>query len=238
MASEPHAPLPGLDLAADAPLATFRARRVRMLLRDQRLLDGMVHLPEDGDLATYLSTREGGWVNVTEARWLASGERVSHLLLKASVVLWAGAAGDEQLLPRQEGTPRPVKITLENRITLHADLRLPVRRRLTDVLTACGDFFPVCDARVDARGIAFGDVAVNRDAVHVVEDLADMPAADEPSPFDKDVTTAYLAGAMGGIVDPFRPVTLDELELAALSRTPGTGYAIGLAAAPAETVRA
>jgi hypothetical protein len=42
---------------------------------------------------------------------------------------------------------------------------------------------------------------------------------------------------MGGIVDPFRPVTLDELELAALSRTPGTGYAIGLAA-PAETVRA
>ena len=229
MAREPYAPVPGIDLSADAAPVAHQARRVRLLLRDQRLLDGLVHVPEDGDLASFLSTREGGWVNVTDVRWLASGERVAHLVLKASVVLWAGAAaGGDALLPRLgEGTPRPVKITLENRVTLHAELRLPVRHRLTDVLTACGDFFPVCDARVDARGIAFGDIAVNRDAVHVVEDLGEMPAADQLA-LEADVTATYFAADAGLIVDPFRPVTLDELELAAVSKRPAAGYAASI----------
>ena len=176
---------------------------MRLLLRDQRLLDGMVHRPDGVDLATFLSTLEGGWVNVTEARWLATGERVSHLVLKAGVVLWAGATCEEDdLMPRDAGaTPRPVKITLENRVTLHAELHLPAQRRLTDLLTACGSFFPVCDARVDERGIVFGDIAVNRDAVHVVEDLAGIEPRVTPA-LDLDLTARYRAGGAQALADP------------------------------------
>ena len=215
MDRDQHAPDRRAASAADAASSAPQVRRVRLLLRNQRLLDGMVHLPDGLDLATFLSTREGGWVNVTDARWLATGERVSHLVLKSGLVLWAGAVNEgDDLLPRDaDASPRSVKITLENRVTLHAELRLPAKRRLTDLLTACGSFFPVCDARVDERGIAFGDIAVNRDAVHVVEDLAGIEPRVMP-PLDPDITARYLAGGSQALVDPFRQVTLDELEQA------------------------
>jgi hypothetical protein len=227
MDRDQHAPDRRAASAADATTTAPQVRRVRFLLRNQRLLDGMVHLPDGVDLAAFLSTREGGWVNVTDARWLATGERVSHLVLKSGLVLWAGAVAEgDDLLPRDaDATPRAVKITLENRITLHAELRLPAQRRLTDLLTACGSFFPVCDARVDERGIAFGDIAVNRDAVHLVEDLAGIEPRAAVA-LDLDITARYLAGGSQALVDPFRPVTLDELEQAATvaaARLPQSG---------------
>ena len=220
--------------ASDTLIPSCEPRRVRLVLRDQRVVDGQVHLPDGLDLATFLGSRDGGWVNLTDVCWQATGEHTPHVVLKVGLVLWAGAIdADTPLGPRYESdSPRDVEIMLENRITLRAELPVPTHR-LTDVLEAYGRFIPLWGARMAGGEIAFGDVVVNRDAIHLVQDIptassprsaalvrrvAAMPAGLGPD--DASWESAPLNAAGELVVDPFRPVTLTDLEVVAEVRLP------------------
>jgi len=222
--------------ASDTHIPTCEQRRVRLVLRDQRVVDGQVHLPDGLDLATFLGSRDGGWVNLTDVCWQATGEHTPHVVLKVGLVLWAGAMdGDTPLGPRYESdSPRDVEIMLENRITLRAELPVPTHR-LTDVLEAYGRFIPLWGARMAGGEIAFGDVVVNRDAIHLVQDIPTTSAprsaarvrritaiAADLAPDEATWETAPPNSAGEILVDPFRPVTLTDLEVVAEVRLPAS----------------
>jgi hypothetical protein len=190
--------------SAPDPLHSNQPRRVRLVLRDQRVVDGYVHLGGSGDLATFLATREGGWVNLTGVVWRAAGERARHVVLQGNLVLWAGALDGETALgpPTFADDARPVEVMLENRVTLHASLQAASSERLTDILMAWGQFIPMRDARLAGADIGFGDIAVNREAIHLLQDRPRAPA-DAAEQFEGDDMPWRADDDPGAFTDPF-----------------------------------
>lgn len=189
------------------PPGTYEPRRVRFVLRDQRVVDGLIHVRDGDNLATFLGSRKGGWLNLTDVCWQTTDHRVGHVVLKLGLVLWAGGIGDDaDLLPTAGDVPsRSIELTLENRVTLHAELP-GVARRLSDVLSAWGAFVPLRDARLAGGGVGFGEIALNRKAIHVVREL---PGEDDDA--RRRAVEELLA-------DPIGPTPLADLDPADVAR--------------------
>lgn len=147
-------------------------RRVRLFLRDHRILDASARVPEGQFLSTYLATRNR-YVNLTGATWLGTGEEVPHLALKVDNILWA-ASGDGQLpltSPQAASSARRVEVELEGGYLIAAGLLLVDRQRLTDYLQSAPAFVPLQDAELRPRGKELGDVVVNQHAVQTIREL-------------------------------------------------------------------
>jgi len=206
--------LPGIPLvippAPSARLSQCQTLRLRLRLRDQRTVDGVIHLGDGQPLPAFLASREGGWVNLTNVNWQSGGERVPHVALKVGRILWATAMHGVTPLDPQTRTAatRTVKVTIENGVALQAELPMPNAQRLSDVLASCGQFLPVLDARMTRGGISFGDLVLNQDAVHVVEESPTEAGGSG----ERDVTARHLGQSAAPVVDPYRPVLLMDLE--------------------------
>jgi hypothetical protein len=159
---------------AYTPTSEQHTRRMRLLLRDQRTVDGFIHIGDHEALTTFLGSRDGGWVNLTDVRSQGTTERIAHLALKVERILWASAIdGDIRLVPDTHATAkRLAEVTLESGVTLHAEIPAPTGVRMSDVLASCGPFVPLIGARMSSGGIAFGDLVVNQDAMHAVVERA------------------------------------------------------------------
>lgn len=148
------------------------ARRLRLFLRDHRVLDANAQVPEGQTLSTYLATRTR-YVNLTHGEWLGTGEKVSHMALKVDTVLWAASRdGDLPLTgATAPGAARRVDIELQGGYLLEAGLLLIDTQRLSDYLQSAPAFIPLRAAQLRPRGKALGDIAVNQQSIQVVREL-------------------------------------------------------------------
>lgn len=153
------------------------SRRLRLFLRDHRVLDATARVPEGQHLATYLATRHR-YVALADVDWLGTGETIPELALKVDTLLWAASRDDELPLTSTAlpGTPRRVEMELEGGYLLAAGLLLGSGQRLGDYLQNAPAFVPLRDAELRPRGKALGDIAVNHDAVQMVREIDAEPS--------------------------------------------------------------
>jgi hypothetical protein len=154
-------------------------RRLRLFLRDHRVLDASARVPEGQTLATYLATRTR-YVNLTEIDRLGTGEVVPHMALKVDTLLWAASRdGDVPLTNAVTASDaRRVDVEMEGGYVVSAGLLLVDAQRLSDYLQSAPTFIPLRAAVLRPRGKPLGDIVVNQDAIQVVREfIAEAPAA-------------------------------------------------------------
>ena len=80
-------------------------RRLRIFLRDFRLVEATVMLAEGQALAPYFSHRKN-YLNLKESRWVGTGDDVSFAVLKVPQVLWACAMDGDVPLTNASVAPQ------------------------------------------------------------------------------------------------------------------------------------
>lgn len=166
-------------------------RRLRLFLRDHRVLDASARVPLGQYLSTYLASRTR-YVNLTSAEWVGVGEQVGHMALKVDKVLWAASQDGELPLTGALAatTARRVEVELEGGYLVSAGLLLVENQRLSDYLQSAPPFVPLRDAELRPRGEELGDVVVNQEAIQVVREIIDAA-----SPLDADTGEALYPDA-------------------------------------------
>jgi hypothetical protein len=146
--------------------------RLRIILRDHRVLDADARIPEGQFVASYLAIRKR-YVNLTDIDWIGVGEHVPHLALKVDTILWCGSldGGLPLISPLATADAREIEIELEGGYLLHAGLLLTPGQRLSDYLQSAPPFVPLKSARLVPRGRDLGDIAVNHEAIHFVREV-------------------------------------------------------------------
>jgi hypothetical protein len=156
------------------------ARRLRLFLRDHRVLDANALVPHGQTLSTYLASRNR-YVNLTAIEWVGTGETVGHMALKVDTILWAASQDGD--LPLTGAIPsaasRRVDVELEGGYLIAAGLLLVDHQRLSDYLQSAPGFVPLRTAQLRPRGKELGDIAVNHQAIQVVREVE---AGDAPDP--------------------------------------------------------
>lgn len=154
-------------------------RRLRLFLRDHRVLDASAKVPQGQFLATYLASRTR-YVNLTAVNWMGAGEKVPHMALKVDKILWAASPDGELPLTNAlaAGSARRVEVELEGGYVLAAGLLLVKNQRLSDYLQSAPPFVPLSRAELRPRGKELGDIVVNQEAIQVVRELGALDAPD------------------------------------------------------------
>jgi hypothetical protein len=147
-------------------------RRLRIFLRDHRVLDASARVPRGQFLSTYLASRTR-YVNLMSSEWVGIGEQVGHMALKVDKILWAASEDGELPLTGAVDTPTPrtVEVELEGGYLVSAGLLLVENQRLSDYLQSAPPFVPLRNAELRPRGKKLGDVVVNQEAIQVVREI-------------------------------------------------------------------
>lgn len=153
-------------------------RRLRLFLRDQRVLDANARVPRGQFLSTYLASRTR-YVNLTAVDWMGTGEKISHMALKVDKILWATSQDGELPLTNAlaAAAARRVEVELEGGYLLAAGLLLVQNQRLSDYLQSAPPFIPLRSAELRPRGKGLGDIVVNQEAIQVVRELGPIPGS-------------------------------------------------------------
>lgn len=161
-------------------------RRLRIFLRDHRVLDANAKVPRGQFLSTYLASRNR-YVNLTGINWLGTGETVPHMALKVDKILWAASQDGRLSLTSAQaaGSARRVEVELEGGYLLSAGLLLVTNQRLSDYLQSAPPFVPLQEAELQPRDKVLGDVVVNQDAIQVVREVGTDGAATAPGSIDE-----------------------------------------------------
>lgn len=157
-------------------------RRLRIVLRDHRVLEANARAPAGQTLAAYLTSR-ARYLYLTDIDWLGTGERVPHMALKVDSILWAFAR-DSDPVEADSAVPaatRPVDVEVEGGYLLGAGLVVTEGQQLSDFLQSAPAFIPLRGAELRPRGKALGDIVVNQHAIQVVRDRSEPKARDEPA---------------------------------------------------------
>lgn len=154
-------------------------RRLRIFLRDHRILDASTRVPQGQNLSTYLASRTR-YVNLTAVEWMGVGEGVGHMALKVDKILWAASADGQLPLTSAmaASTARRVEVELEGGYVVAAGLLLVQDQRLSDYLQSAPAFVPLRDAELRPRGKDLGDVVVNQGAIQVVREIGSETSED------------------------------------------------------------
>jgi hypothetical protein len=156
--------------------AKTATRRLRMFLRDFRLIEADVSLAEHQSLASYFSSRRH-YVNLRDAEWVDAHDRAGHAVLRVSQILWALAPeGDVSLVVSTlQARPRPIEIQADGGLMLKGGLALGDHQRLSDYLESAGAFVPLHDAVLLRSGraprevnVTLGDIVLNQDCIQAV----------------------------------------------------------------------
>jgi hypothetical protein len=178
------------------------ARRLRLFLRDFRMVEATVGLAESQALALYFTHRKS-YVNLREARWTATGETVTHAVLKVEQVLWAAAMDGDVPLTNASVPPRArlVELQLEGGLLVQGGLIMSAQQRLGDYLETVGQFVPMLNAQLLRSGrpprkvnLELGDVVLNQQCVQAVWEVCDEQRA-EPA------AEAFEASQQIGLAD-------------------------------------
>lgn len=157
-----------------------KPKRLRVLMRDFRMLEAGISLPESQSLTSFLAGRKD-YLVLHDAHWLASGERQDHVTLRVDRILWLAPNDDALLLTNSRVTtePRSVEMQLERGLQIRAGLTLGQLQRIADYLEFAGPFVPLHSAVLTRGGrpsevldLRVGDVAVNQQAIQGAWELS------------------------------------------------------------------
>ena len=173
------------------PLEPTRApaRKLRLFLRDFRMIEANVSLAEGQSLTSWLTNRRS-YVNLRDAQWAGSSDRVHHASLRVQQVLWAASVDHDIALNAASNPPAPrqVEIQLEGGLLIRAGLSIGERQRLSDFMESQGQFLPVRGGLLLRSGrppkevnVVLGDIALNQEAIQAVWELeVQIQGEDEP----------------------------------------------------------
>lgn len=160
------------------------AKRLRLFLRDFRMVEATISLSEGQSLHQYFANRKQ-YVNLRGAKWASSDETVKHVALKIDQVLWAASLDNDIPLinAMAQNQPRDVEIQLDGGLLVRAGLNVGDGQRLSDYLESQAQFIPVRGAQLLRSGrppkevnVALGDIVMNQAAVQAVWELAAQQA--------------------------------------------------------------
>ncbi len=161
------------------PNDTNAPQRLRIFLRDHRVLDASARVPRGQYLATYLASRSR-YLNLTAVDWIGTGAAVPHLALKVDHILWASS--EDGSLPLTSAlaaaTSRRVQVELEGGYLIAAGLLLVPNQRITDYLHSAPHFVPLRNAELRPRRKLLGDILVNQRAIQMVREIRAEVAGD------------------------------------------------------------
>lgn len=171
-------------------------RRLRIFLRDHRVLDASARVPRGQYLSTYLASRTR-YVNLTSSEWLGVAEHVGHMALKVDKILWAASEdGELPLTGALAGsTARRVEVELEGGYIVAAALLLGENQRLSDYLQSAPPFVPLRDAELRPRGRRLGDVVVNQETIQLVREIREGTGESAPEQHDQPGREAETGGS-------------------------------------------
>jgi hypothetical protein len=158
-------------------------RRLRIFLRDFRMVEAAVHLADGQVMASYFANRKS-YINLQAAEWTGADGRVGHVVLRLDQVLWAGSPDGEIQLTSASLVQRArlVEMQLDGGLMLRGGLVTSEHQRLSDYLETAGAFVPVTNAQLLRSGrppkavnVELGDVVVNQQAIQAVWELAGLP---------------------------------------------------------------
>jgi hypothetical protein len=155
-------------------------RRLRLFLRDFRMLEAQASLAEGSSLMQYFASRRQ-YVNLRGAKWTSTNDNVRHAALKVDQVLWAASMDND--IPLISGTistqPREVEIQLDGGLLVRAGLVIGEGQRLSDYLESQPQFLAVREAQLLRSGrppkevnVTLGDIVLNQIAVQAVWETA------------------------------------------------------------------
>jgi hypothetical protein len=169
-------------------------RRLRIFLRDFRLVDATVSLADGQALSSYFAHRRA-YVNLSGLHWTGTGDDVEHAALRVAQVLWASAPDADVPLSNASAANRgrAVEIQIDGGLLVRGALIMSEKQRLSDYLEIAGPFLPVVGAQLLRSGrppkkvnVVLGDVVINQDAIQAAWELdlqrggvEESPAAEE-----------------------------------------------------------
>ncbi|NJD11851.1 MAG: hypothetical protein FIB01_15895 [Gemmatimonadetes bacterium] len=151
-------------------------RRLRIFLRDFRMIEAQASFAEGQSLATYFANRKC-YLNLRGAQWASTNVDIKHAVLRLDQVLWVAAPDGDVLLTNASGQPqqRLVELQLDGGLLIRAYLLMGERQRLSDFLESTGEFIPMTGAQLLRSGrpprqvnVTLGDVVLNQAAVQAV----------------------------------------------------------------------
>jgi hypothetical protein len=157
--------------------------RLRLFLRDFRMVEATISLSPGQSLTSWLANRKS-YVNLRGAHWASTNDHVQHAVLKVQQVLWAASMdGDIPLMTAmQPMAPRVVEIQLDGGLLVRGGLNVGERQRLSDYLESQAQFIPVRNAMLLRSGrppkevnVTLGDVVLNQEAVQAVWEIETSP---------------------------------------------------------------
>lgn len=183
-------------------------KRLRIFLRDFRMVEAQVSWAEGQSLATYFANRKQ-YVNLRGAHWASTQEDAQHVALKVDQVLWVAAPDADITLTSASMAPteRTVEIQLDGGLLLRAGLLIAARQRLSDYLESAHQFIPMAAAQLLRSGrppkrvnVTLGDIMLNQQAIQAVWEVSAAPieAAVVVPDGNLDIVDAGRAEDLGG----------------------------------------
>lgn len=172
-------------MAHEAPKTP--TRRLRLFLRDFRMIEATIAVAENQALTSWLANRKS-YVNLRGAKWASTDENIEHAVLKVQQVLWAAAMdGDIPLTTAVTAMqPRTVEVQLEGGLLLRGGLSVGGGQRLSDYLDSHQQFIPIRNAVLLRSGrppkevnVTLGDVVLNQEAVQAMWEVEAQSGAAE-----------------------------------------------------------
>lgn len=163
-------------------------RRLRLFLRDFRMVEAQVSLAEGQSLTQYFASRKQ-YVNLRGAKWASTGENIRLAVLKIDQVLWAAALDNDIPLVNAmaQNPPREIETQLDGGLLVRAGLNVGEGQRLIDFLESQPQFVPMRNAQLLRSGrppkevnVALGDIVLNQSAVQAMWELSAQKVEDEP----------------------------------------------------------
>lgn len=158
-------------------------RRLRLFLRDFRMVEASISLSPGQSLLTWIANRKS-YVNLRGAQWASTNDHVQHAVLKVQQVLWAASLdGDIPLLnASQPMAPRMVEIQLDGGLLLRGGLNVGDKQRLSDYLESQQQFIPIRNGLLLRSGrppkevnVTLGDIVLNQEAVQAMWEIEASP---------------------------------------------------------------
>lgn len=168
--------------AAGAGMDNRPTRRLRIFLRDFRMLEATVSLADGQALASYFAHRKS-YINLSAALWTGTGDSVKHAVLRVEQVLWAASLDHDIPLTSASvhGVGRAVEMQLDGGLLLRGSLSLGDQQRVSDYLEIASPFIPVSDAALLRSGrppqkvnVDLGGVVLNQDAIQAIWEIDDQ----------------------------------------------------------------
>ena len=166
------------------PQDKLPARRLRLFLRDFRMIEATIGLSEGHSLTQYFASRKQ-YVNLRAAKWASSSDVTRHAVLKIDQVLWAAALDNDIPLinAMAQNAPREVEVQLDGGLLVRAGLNVGEGQRLIDYLESQPQFVPMRGAQLLRSGrppkevnVSLGDIVLNQVAIQAVWEMAAQKA--------------------------------------------------------------